>query len=150
MFLTWNFWIWVSWQYGLWVFQTGETKLERFLSKNQLTKIKWLNFGSMASCQKVPKFDFQSQFSMSKITWIFLNFFHWRIPIQEHIFCYCHFLINHFWFFLLQNDALFLIARHWSKTQNSIISFGVCWFLCKTLSNFVPPDWKLYNLYCHY
>ena len=29
----------------------------------------------MASCQKVPKFDFQSQFSMSKIIRIFLNFF---------------------------------------------------------------------------
>ena len=33
-------------------------------------------FGLMASCQKVPKFDFQSQFSMSKIVRIFLNFFH--------------------------------------------------------------------------
>ena len=29
----------------------------------------------MASCQNVPKFDFQSQFSMSKIIRIFLNFF---------------------------------------------------------------------------
>ena len=29
----------------------------------------------MASCQKVPKFDFQSQFSMSKIIWIILIFF---------------------------------------------------------------------------
>ena len=29
----------------------------------------------MVSCQKVPKFDFQSQFSMSKIIWIFLNLF---------------------------------------------------------------------------
>ena len=29
----------------------------------------------MASCQKVPKFDFQSQISMSKIIRIFLNFF---------------------------------------------------------------------------
>ena len=27
----------------------------------------------MGRCQKVPKFDFQSQFSMSKIIWIFLN-----------------------------------------------------------------------------
>ena len=29
----------------------------------------------MGLCQKVPKFDFQSQFSLSKIIWIFLNFF---------------------------------------------------------------------------
>ena len=32
------------WQYGLWSFQTGGTKLERFLSKNQHTKRKLLNF----------------------------------------------------------------------------------------------------------
>ena len=29
----------------------------------------------MGSCQKVPKIDFQSQFSMSKIIGIFLNLF---------------------------------------------------------------------------
>ena len=32
------------WQYGLWSFQTGDTKLERFLPKNQHTKRKLLNF----------------------------------------------------------------------------------------------------------
>ena len=31
--------------------------------------------------QKVPESDFQSQFSMSKIIWIFLIFFHWRISV---------------------------------------------------------------------
>ena len=25
----------------------------------------------------------------------------------------------------------------------------VCWFLCKNLSNFVPPAWKLHNPYWH-
>ena len=25
----------------------------------------------------------------------------------------------------------------------------VCWFSGKSLSNFVPPIWKLHNLYCH-
>ena len=25
----------------------------------------------------------------------------------------------------------------------------ICWFLCKNLSDFVPPAWKLHNLYCH-
>ena len=28
------------WQYGLWSFQTGDTKLERFLPKNQHTQRK--------------------------------------------------------------------------------------------------------------
>jgi hypothetical protein len=32
------------WQYGLWSFQTGDTKLERLLPKNQLTQRKILNF----------------------------------------------------------------------------------------------------------
>ena len=32
------------WQYGLWSFQTGYTKLERFLHKNQRTQRKLLNF----------------------------------------------------------------------------------------------------------
>ena len=32
------------WQYGLWSFQAGGTKLERFLHKNQPTQRKLLNF----------------------------------------------------------------------------------------------------------
>ena len=32
------------WQYGLWSFQTGGTKLERFLPKNQHNQRKSLNF----------------------------------------------------------------------------------------------------------
>ena len=32
------------WQYGLWSFQAGGTKLERFLHKNQHTQRKLLNF----------------------------------------------------------------------------------------------------------
>ena len=32
------------WQYGLWSFQTGDTKLERFLPKNQHTQRTLLNF----------------------------------------------------------------------------------------------------------
>ena len=32
------------WQYGLWSFQTGDTKLERFLPKNQHTQRKLLNY----------------------------------------------------------------------------------------------------------
>ena len=32
------------WQYGLWSFQAGSTKLERILPKNQHTQRKLLNF----------------------------------------------------------------------------------------------------------
>jgi hypothetical protein len=34
----------VLWQYGLWSFQTEDTKLERVLPKNQHTQRKLLNF----------------------------------------------------------------------------------------------------------
>jgi hypothetical protein len=37
------------WQYGLWSFQTGDTKLERFLPKNQHTQGKLLNFENWIS-----------------------------------------------------------------------------------------------------
>ena len=45
------------WQYGLWSFQRGGTKLERFLHKNQHTQRKSLNFenwinGGLRSFQK--------------------------------------------------------------------------------------------------
>ena len=60
----------------LWLssFQKWGTK---YLPKNQHTQRKLLNFENWCSgrCQKKPKFDFQSQFSMSKIIWIFLNSF---------------------------------------------------------------------------
>ena len=34
----------ILWQYGLWSFQTGYTKLERFLHKNQHIQSQLLNF----------------------------------------------------------------------------------------------------------
>ena len=36
-------------------------------------------------------------------------------------------------------DAKFLTARHYSNSQNSIISFDNSRFLAKNLSNFVSP-----------
>ena len=67
----------------------GGTKLERFLPKNQHTQRKLLSFGLTARCQKVPKFDFQSQFSMSKIIQIFLIFFSLKnTNLGANFFCY--------------------------------------------------------------
>ena len=39
----------ILWQYGLWSFQTGGTKLERFLPENQHTQRKLLNFENWIS-----------------------------------------------------------------------------------------------------
>ena len=47
------------WQYGLWIFQTGGTKLEIFLPKNHHTQRKLLNFenwvnGEVSKSAKSP------------------------------------------------------------------------------------------------
>ena len=65
---------------GCGVFKRWGKKFERFLPKNQHTQRKLLKFGLMASCQKVPEFDFQGQFFMSKIIQIFFIFFYLIIP----------------------------------------------------------------------
>ena len=62
----WNPGLLTLWQCGLWSFQTGGTKLERFVPKNQHTQRNLLNFGSWLNGE-VSKFDFQSQFCMSNI-----------------------------------------------------------------------------------
>ena len=50
-------------------------KIRKVLAKNQLQSNELIEIGVMRRCQKVPKFDFQSKFSMSKIILIFLIFF---------------------------------------------------------------------------
>ena len=52
------------WQYGMWSFQTGGTKLERFLPKNQHTQRKLLNFENWVNGEvsKSAKIWLQSQF----------------------------------------------------------------------------------------
>ena len=75
----------IIWQYGLWSFQMGDIKLDRFLPMNQHTQTKLLSFE----------------------------------------------------FFLCQKSSeSFSIFMQNSKFNNFL---WVCWFLCKNLSNFVPP-----------
>ena len=77
-------------------------------------------------------------------------FFHWRISISEHIFCYWHFLIASIFksLSLLKWCPIFKTSplTQFPKFDNFL---WVCWFLGKNLSNFVPPVWKLHNPYCH-
>ena len=46
--------LWELWQYGLWSFQAGGTKLERFLFKDQHTQWKLLKFENWVN-EKVSK-----------------------------------------------------------------------------------------------
>ena len=59
----------------------------RKMDKNKYSQKKLFYFCELASCQKRPNSDFQSQFSMSKVIQIF-QFFCRRIG--EH-FCYSYF-----------------------------------------------------------
>ena len=82
--LTYCYWLWHNWipvyelwQYRLWSFQQRNTKLELFWLKINIPKGNhWILriCVALGRCQKVPKFDFQSQFSMSKVIGIFLIF----------------------------------------------------------------------------
>ena len=78
-----NDWLWTGreendrqvsalWQYGLWSFQTGGTKLERFLPKNQHNQRKLLNFENWC-IGKVSK-SAKIWLSKSIFIQIFLNF----------------------------------------------------------------------------
>ena len=71
------FYIWDQWNYRLWIFQTQYTNLEKNCLKINIPKGNYwiLFFGLMVSCQFVLKFNFHSQFSMSKIIQIFLIVF---------------------------------------------------------------------------
>ena len=63
---------WPVWQYGLWSFQTGYTKLERFLHKNQHTQRKLLNFEStcnvMGGGKKWQNLTFNVNFLRQKLS----------------------------------------------------------------------------------
>ena len=105
-----------------------------------------LRIGLMGRCQKVPKFDFQSQklsesfsifFSLKNINlgahFLLLTFFD-NFKIERLLFLK--------WLLIFDTSPL----TQFSKFNNFL---WVCWFLVKNLSNFVPPAWKLHNPYCH-
>jgi hypothetical protein len=64
------------WQYGLWSFQTGGTKLERFLPKNQHAQRKLLNFENWSKSAKSPNLlTFKVNFLYQKLSESFSIFF---------------------------------------------------------------------------
>ena len=88
---------------------------------------------------------------MSKIIRIFLNFF----LIENYQFRSTFFVIENFLITSIFKTPLLL---KWcpifdSSPLTQFLKFNnflwVCWFLGKNLPNFVPPAWKLDNLYYH-
>ena len=74
----------LDWYLGILLWHIIKKRLNTYNMAIQVVEFsntiyKIFNFGLMVSCQKVPKFDFHSQFSTSKIIEIFWFFFHWKI-----------------------------------------------------------------------
>ena len=102
------------WQYGLWSFQTGVTKLERFLAKNQHTQRKLLNF----------EFWINGELSKSAKIWLSKSIFYVKNHSNlSHFFSLkntnlgAHFLLLTFF-----DNINFLFSKMISNSQNSIIS----------------------------
>ena len=120
-------------------FEAGDTKLEKKLTKNQRTERKLLNFENwiniMGRCQKEPKFDFQSQFSMSKINqFFFKKIFIWEYQFRRPFFVKTFFSRLNFWTTLLSKIRPNFCRPHSVNSQNTAISFDYCWFLSKNLA----------------
>ena len=64
-----------------------------------------------------------------------------------YIFCYWHFLIKSL-YYVLKWCPIFDSSPFIQNLKFNNF-FWICWFLCKNLSNFLPPAWKLHNPYCH-
>ena len=90
-------------------FSNGDTKLERFLPKNQHTQKNFLNFENRTNLSL-------SSLQKSEFLKLIISFFHY------------------FWCQNLTFKVNFLFNNF----------LWVCWFLCKNLTNFVPPVWKLH------
>ena len=98
----------------------------------------------------MPKFDFQSQFSTSKIIPIFLIFLSLKNTNLGVYFLLLTFFDNINFLFKLSSKMMpnfwqlpiTPILKTWQFHLNS-------WFLAKNLSNFVSIPWKLHNRYCH-
>ena len=132
-------------------FPVGDTKVERFLPKNQCTqrKLLKLRIGVMRRCQKldivlenkvIQKLILSKNVNYKKCALIFFN----GKENWERFWSF-HNIQNWLWkssFVAFDTSSL----HQFSKFNNFL---WVCWFLGKNLSNFVPPAWKLDNSYYH-
>ena len=130
-------------------FQGRHTKLDRFLHKNQFTRrilLYLVNWCSSKSSKSAKIWLSKWIFSVKNSSNLSKKKIHWRISIQEHIFCYWNFLLT-----LIFETLYFLnwcpifddsLLHQFSKYNNFLL---VYWFLGKNLSNFVCLSWKLNN-----
>jgi len=124
-------------------FSNGEYKIRKFLSKNQHTQRKLLNFENWVNGEvsKSVKIWLSKSNFYVEIIRIFLIFFF----IEEYRFRSTFFVI---WHFLITSIFKTLYFLKWCPifdssplSQSSKVNnfLWVCWFLGKNLSSFVPP-----------
>ena len=124
------------WQYRLSRFQTGDTKLERFLSKNQHTQRKWLNFKNWCSGELSKIGHHFRKLMLSKNVYnrksaLKMKFFNEKNEKDS----------NDFWHSKLNLKVKFwhfLTPAHYINSQNSIVSFGYVDFLAKISQILLP------------
>ena len=122
---------WTTWQYGLWSFQAGGTKLERFLPKNQHTQRKLLNFENWVNGE------------VSKSARIYIKNWLWNL---SHFFSLGAYFLLLTFFDNIEIERLLFLKWCLFFDTSPLIQFSkfnnflwACWFLGKNLSNFVPP-----------
>ena len=124
------------WQYGLWSFQTGGTKLERFLPKNQHTQRKLLNFenwisGEVSKSAKSSNLlTFKVNFLYQKLSESFSIFFSLKNINLGALFLLLTVFDNTNFWIIIDCDLFFKLLRppliQFSKFNNCL---WVCWFL---------------------
>ena len=104
----------------------------------------------MGRCQKCQNLTFKFNFNVKNYPKLSQFFFHWEILIQEHNFCYWHFLITSTFksLYFLKWCPVFDTSpsTQFSKFNNFL---WACQFLVKIFLIFHLPFWKLHNPYFH-
>jgi hypothetical protein len=103
------------------------------------------NFGLMASFQKVPKFNFQSQFSMSKI----IEKYQFRSTFLLLTFSIKPFFIYFLFLKWCHITTCITIGPNPPLLRSHLRPCGNVDSYAKNLPNFVPPALNLHNLYYH-
>ena len=108
--------------------------LRRWISNFQTVELWWQNKLIIVIRKAIVRIQFLAYFLESPHQVDMKNV----VKCYKHFFCYFNALKTH-------GDWGSPLVQFW-KFKNFL---WVCWFLCKNLSNFIYPVWKLHNPYCN-
>ena len=88
-----------------------------------------------------------NKWALNHVVWYTNHFSHWN---TTKISSFISLVNGRMKIIDFQNSYFWNLLRPpLSQFSNFSNFLWVCWFLGKKLFNFVPPVWKLHNLYCH-